>query len=73
MHIHSHRYVPINILLSRADPDYPLRLLEESRKQNYSIRTVKIIQVTLIKQSIVQVSTCSQNNVPTEATNWIHP
>ena len=44
--------IPINILLSRTDPDHPLRLLEESRKQNYFIRTVKIIKVTLIKQSI---------------------
>ena len=32
-----------------------LRLLEDSKKSKYSIRTVKPLQITLIKQSNIQV------------------
>ena len=66
--------------LSGEDPDYFLRLLDDGQKSKYSIRTVKLLQVTLIEQSNIQVShiisLIEQSNVSTEATQvylWIHP
>ena len=38
-----------------ADPDQILMLLEDSQKLKYFTRTVKVMQVTLIKHSNIQV------------------
>ena len=44
-------YLLACMLYIGADPDCFLRLLEDGQKSKHFIRTVKLLQVTLIKQS----------------------
>ena len=36
-------------VLSRVDPDHLLRHLEDNQKLKYSIKTVKLLQATLVE------------------------